>query len=116
MAPGRSVDELVNDALSFLGKTPVIKTEDLDRSRGVDSVTDRFNPTIEPEPKDLLANRMKRRHELRSIILPPTTLPLRPILTRPLPREACHQIPIVQVGSGTILPTPILRLDVLHMR
>ena len=114
----RPVDELFNDALPILGKAPVVQTEDLDRGSSFTSIVDRLNLTIEPESKDLFASRLKRRHKLGTIVLPPITLALCAIAKRCAhiaSRETRQQVSIVQVRSGQVFSAPTLRLDVLHV-
>ena len=80
--PRWPVDELFNDALSILGKTPVIETEHGDRGSGFGSIVDCLNLTIKLESKDLFASRLKRRHEFGAIVIPPIILKLCAIAIR----------------------------------
>ncbi|MDE2718921.1 MAG: hypothetical protein OXI33_18165 [Chloroflexota bacterium] len=78
-----------------------------------------LNLTINPEAKDLLASTLKGRHEISTIIIPPTALELRAIAIwwpHVVSWIAGYQIGVLQVRSMQIFTTEAPWLDMLDMR
>ena len=97
----------------------MIEPEDDNRGSGFGSIVDCFDLTIKLESKDLLADRLKRRHEFGTLVIPPIILKLCAIAIlclHTLSRETRYQIGVVQVRTMQILPAATLWLDMLHMR
>src|SRR5215470_1041416 len=117
--PLLSVDELLNDTLPVLSQTLVVEREELNRCQGRGMVGHGRNFPIEIETKAAFAHRMKRRHKLRTVILPPVVLLLCAVAICPLHSfswKAGNHVAIIEVRLRLIRPTATFWLDVLNVR